>query len=267
MILANFSWSRGPLCVKLELSEASNTIDIEESDDMSPGINNNNNNSNNKTATILGYGNVYGSSYFLLVLNFTVAIMLTTKPLGSLSISLLIVQILSLLEILDVLSIRRNLITPIIFGLLGYQHFFSTGHQATIPSIQWELGFMTTETIVFPFTHLNIFLNTFGPFFIPALAIPLITIWKIVPSSKPITLLSQIITNITTLITYHLFTGLSSLIFAAHFRRHLMVWKIFAPRFMLSGLLIISLNLFLIFVALWFGTSKILTQINRIFGK
>lgn len=87
---------------------------------------------------------------FLLVLNFTVAIMLTTKPLGSLSISLLIVQILSLLEILDVLSIRRNLITPIIFGLLGYQHFFSTGHQATIPSIQWELGFMTTETIVFP---------------------------------------------------------------------------------------------------------------------
>lgn len=268
LILANFSWSRGPLCVKLELSEASNTIDIEESDDMSPGINNNNNNnSNNKTATILGYGNVYGSSYFLLVLNFTVAIMLTTKPLGSLSISLLIVQILSLLEILDVLSIRRNLITPIIFGLLGYQHFFSTGHQATIPSIQWELGFMTTETIVFPFTHLNIFLNTFGPFFIPALAIPLITIWKIVPSSKPITLLSQIITNITTLITYHLFTGLSSLIFAAHFRRHLMVWKIFAPRFMLSGLLIISLNLFLIFVALWFGTSKILTQINRIFGK
>ena len=91
------------MCVKLELSEASNTIDIEESDDMSPGINNNNNNnSNNKTATILGYGNVYGSSYFLLVLNFTVAIMLTTKPLGSLSISLLIVQILSLLEILDV---------------------------------------------------------------------------------------------------------------------------------------------------------------------
>ena len=40
LILANFSWSRGPLCVKLELSEASNTIDIEESDDMSPGINN-----------------------------------------------------------------------------------------------------------------------------------------------------------------------------------------------------------------------------------
>lgn len=266
LILANFSWSRGPLCVKLELSDTSNTIDIEELDDISTN-NNNNNYTNNKTATILGYGNVYGSSYFLLVLNFTVAIMLTTKPLGSLSISLLIVQILSLLEILDVLSIRRNLITPIVFGLLGYQHFFSTGHQATIPSIQWELGFMTTETIVFPFTHLNIFLNTFGPFFIPALAIPLITIWKIVPSSKPITLLSQIITNITTLITYHLFTGLSSLIFAAHFRRHLMVWKIFAPRFMLSGLLIISLNVFLIFVALWFGTAKILTQINRIFGK
>ncbi|EMG50615.1 GPI13 GPI ethanolamine phosphate transferase 3 [Candida maltosa Xu316] len=262
LILANFSWSRGPLCVKLELS-GTNTptnLDIEETDDSDSDA-------STKTATILGYGNVYGSSYFLLVLNFSIAIMLTTKPLGALSLNLLLIQILSLLEILDVLSIRRNLISPIIFGLLGYQHFFSTGHQATLQSIQWEFGFMTTESIVFPFTHLNIYLNTFGPFFIPALAIPLITIWKIVPSSKPITLLSQIITNITTLITYHLFTGLSSLIFAAHFRRHLMVWKIFAPRFMLSGLLIISLNVFLIFVTLWFGTGKILTQINRIFGK
>lgn len=265
LVLANFSWSRGPLCVKLELSNsANNSIHLEETDDDD---NSDSDLSNNKTATILGYGNVYGSSYFLLVLNFTVAIMLTTKPIGALSISLLIVQILSLLEILDVLDIRKNLITSIIFGLLGYQHFFSTGHQATLQSIQWEMGFMTTETIVFPFTHLNIFLNTMGPFFLTGLAIPLITIWKIIPSSKPITLLSQIITNITTLITYHLFTGLSSLLFAAHFRRHLMVWKIFAPRFMLSGILIISLNIFLIFITLWFGTGRILSQINRIFGK
>ncbi|EGW33205.1 uncharacterized protein SPAPADRAFT_150970 [Spathaspora passalidarum NRRL Y-27907] len=257
LVLANFSWSRGPLCVKLELKEE-NSDESDVSDEAeTPG----------KTATILGYGNVYGSSYFLLVLNFTVAIMLTTKPIGAVSISMLIIQILSLLELSDILAIRKNLISPIIFGLLGYQHFFSTGHQATIPSIQWELGFMTTETIFMPFTHLNIVLNTFGPFIIVSLAIPLITLWRIVPSNKPITVLSQIITNVTTLITYHLFTGLSSLLFAAHFRRHLMVWKIFAPRFMLSGLLIIMLNLFLIVVTLWFGTGRILTQINRIFGK
>ncbi|KAG7665383.1 GPI13 [[Candida] subhashii] len=265
LVLANFSWSRGPLCVKLDLKEEISTTSSSSEDDEDSDESNGH--TTNKTATILGYGNVYGSSYFLLVLNFTAAIMLTTKPIGSLSISMLIIQILSLLELYEILNIRKNLISPIIFGLLGYQHFFSTGHQATLPSIQWELGFMTTETIFFPFTHLNIALNTFGPFLIICLSIPLITLWRIIPSNKPITVLSQIITNATTLITYYLLTGLSSLIFAAHFRRHLMVWKIFAPRFMLSGLLIIVMNVFMILVTLWFGTGRILTQVNRIFGK
>jgi phosphatidylinositol glycan class O len=249
LCLANFGWSRGPLCVKLEMQK-----NLDE-------------NGPEQKATILGYGNVYGSSYFLLVLNFAVAIMLVTKPLGAISLNILIVQILSLLELIEILEIRKNLISPIVFGLLGYQHFFSTGHQATIPSIQWEIGFMTTETIFFPFTHLNIVLNTFGSFIIICLAIPLITIWKIVPSNKPITVLSQIITNITTLLTYQVFISFSSLVFAAHFRRHLMVWKIFAPRFMLSGMLLILINLILVILTLWFGTGKIVTQVNRIFGK
>lgn len=263
LVLANFSWSRGPLCVKLELVEVK---EIDDDDDDDENLSDSDDMKSQRSASILGYGNVYGSSYFLLVLNFTIAVMLTTKPIGAISISILIIQILSLLEIIEELQLRRNLVSPIIFGLLGYQHFFSTGHQATIPSIQWELGFMTTETILFPFTHLNIVLNTFGPFFLVALAVPLITIWKIVPSPKPITVLSQIITNITTLSTYFLFTGLSSSIFAAHFRRHLMVWKIFAPRFMLSAMLIILINIFLIVVTLW-GSGKVLRQVNRIFGK
>lgn len=249
LILANFSWSSGPLCVKIEVEE---NITADEPQ---------------KKATILGYGNVYGSSYFLLVLNFAVAIMLVTKPLGAISLNVLLVQILSLLELCNTLEIRKNLISPIMFGLLGFQHFFSTGHQATIPSIQWELGFMTTESITFPFTHLNIALNTFGSFIIVCLAIPLITLWRIVPSNKPITVLSQIITNITTLLTYQIIISLSSLVFAANFRRHLMVWKIFAPRFMFSGMLLIVLNIVLIFVTLLFGTGKVVTQVNRIFGK
>lgn len=250
LILANFSWSSGPLCVKIEVEENV----VTENDQQ-------------KKVTILGYGNVYGSSYFLFVLNFAVAIMLVTKPLGAISLNILLIQILSLLELFNVLEIRRNLISPIIFGLLGFQHFFSTGHQATIPSIQWELGFMTTETITFPFTHMTIGLNTFGSFIIICLAIPLITLWRIVPSNKPITVLSQIITNIATLLTYQIVISLSSLVFAANFRRHLMVWKIFAPRFMLSGLLLIVMNIVLIFITLLFGTGKVVTQVNRIFGK
>lgn len=266
LVLANYSWSRGPLCVKLEIQKPTADSDSSDSsDDSSDAIDTVNRNQG--TATILGYGNVYGSSYFLLVLNFTIAIMLVSKPLAAISLNMLIIQILSLLELFDLLDIRKNLVAPIALGLLGHQHFFSTGHQATIPSVQWEIGFMTTETITLPFTHLNIVLNTFGSFIIVCLAVPLITLWRIPPSNKPITVLSQIITNVTTLLSYQTFTSTSSFIFAAHFRRHLMVWKIFAPRFMLGGLLLVVTNLTLIFLTLWLGTGKVLSQVNRIFGK
>lgn len=272
LILANFSWSRGPLCVKIELSENLQGVQVESSSDSSdenepemaspvprqP---------RSPAATILGYGNVYGSSYFLLVINVICAVLLVTKPLGAISLSMMVVQLLSLLEIYDILGLQRNLVAVIIFCLLGYQHFFSTGHQATIPSIQWEIGFMTTQTILFPFTHLNILLNTFGSFFIICIAVPLITLWRIPPSTKPITLLSQIVTNVTTLLTYQTVISIMSFIFAAHFRRHLMVWKIFAPRFMLSALLLIVFNVTLTFGTMWFATSRVLTQVNRIFGK
>lgn len=269
LVLANYSWSRGPMCVKLELGEGASPVASEssESSEEQETSDQPNQSKSQGTASILGYQNVYGSSYFLLVINFTIAIMLVTKPLGAISLNMLIIQILSLLELYDLLDIRKNLVAPIMFGLLGYQHFFSTGHQATIPSVQWEIGFMTTENITLPFTHLNIALNTFGSFIIVCLAIPLITLWKISPSNKPITALSQIITNITTLLSYQTFTSTSSFIFAAHFRRHLMVWKIFAPRFMLSGLLLILFNVTLVFVTLWFGTTRVLSQVNRIFGK
>lgn len=276
LVLANFSWSRGPLCVKIELPQtnqanpnqenpsAPSREDADEDDESSspvPRL------PPNPSVAILGYENGYGSSYFLLVVNFVVAVLLVTKPLGAISLCMMLVQLLSLLELYNFLDLRRNLVSVIMFGLLGYQHFFSTGHQATIPSIQWEVGFMTTQTIQFPFTHLNILLNTFGSFLIACIAVPLITLWRLPPSSKPITVLAQIVTNITTLLTYQTLTSIMSFIFAAHFKRHLMVWKIFAPRFMLSALLLIVFNATLIGITMWFATGRVLTQVNRIFGK
>ncbi|CAH2351546.1 GPI ethanolamine phosphate transferase 3 [[Candida] railenensis] len=263
LILANYSWSRGPLCVKLSEQSPSDDYLAEEVSDEDAS----NSNSKKNSVVILGYQNVYGSSYFLLVLNFAIPIMLVTKPLGAISLSMLLIQILTLLELFQILNLRGNLISPVMFGLIAYQHFYSTGHQATLQSIQWDVGFITTETITFPFTHLNLALNTFGSFILISIAVPLITLWKIPPSSKPITVLSQIVTNVTSLLTYQTIISTSSLAFAGHFRRHLMVWKIFAPRFMLSGILLLSMNVIMIVITVWFGSGKLLTQVNRIFGK
>lgn len=302
LVLANYSWSRGPLCVRIDFSKPPPASQISSktphshvpttaseanresiATNLDSGLDLNlaltspivesdpeledEETTKQPTATILGYENIYGSSYFLLVINFALAVMLTSKPLGALSIGGLLIQILSFLEIIDLLHLRRNLISPVLFGLLGYQHFFSTGHQATIPSIQWDVAFLTNESIMFPFTHLNLILNNFGSFIIVCLALPLITLWRIPPTSKPITTLSQIVTIITSLITYQTLISLSSFIFTAHFRRHLMVWKIFAPRFMLNGVLLILIDVLVIVLTLWFGSGKILSQVNRIFGK
>lgn len=269
--LANFSWSRGPLCVKIELGKPkednSGEVSVSEDDETSGADTKSSESESKPLVTILGYGNVYGSSYFLFVINLTLAVLLVSKPLAALSISMLIIQLLSVLELLSFLELRRNLIAPVILGILGYQHYFSTGHQATIPSIQWDVGFITTQTIVFPFTHLNIALNTFGSFLIVCVSVPLITLWRLPPSPKPITVLLQIVTNITTLLAYQTMTSIMSFIFAAHFRRHLMVWKIFAPRFMFSALLLIVFNLTFILVTLGFTSWRVLMQVNRIFGK
>lgn len=246
LVAANIGWSRGPLCVKLDIK---------------------NNETSSREACIMGYQNVYGSQYFLLIMNFAAAIMLFTKPLGQISIFVLIYQILSLFELVDILNVRANLISPVVLGLLGFLHFFSTGHQATIPSINWEIGFVLTGTITFPFTHLAIVLNTFGPFIIISIAVALITLWKIPPSFKPISLYSKIIENCGTLLIYETLITLSALIFATVFRRHLMVWKIFAPRFMFAALVQIVINVVLVVVTIGFSCGRLILQINRIFGR
>ena len=258
LVFANYSWSKGPLCIFLKRGNTpplKETTEVENTEELS------------LASRISGYNNIYGSCYFLFILNCSMAIMLVTKPLGAISLGMLLVQVMSLLELYDIIGLRKHLIAPIMLGLLGFEHFFSSGHQATIPSIQWDVGFITTQSIIFPFTHLNIFMNTFGSFIITCLSVPLITLWRTPPSNKPISTFSHVVTDSSTLLMYQTLLTLSSLIFTAHFRRHLMVWKIFAPRFMMSGLLLLVVNISLLVLGLGFGTGKVMFKISRVFGK
>lgn len=247
LVALNIGWAMGPMCIKLDLRNT----DLK-----------------SQTATILGYSNVYGAQFFLLVINFVMAIMFFSKPLAQLSLFLMINQLLSILEIFDLLKLKENLIGPVTLGLLAYQHFFSTGHQATIPSIQWDTGFMLTEKITFPFTHISLILNTFGPFFIVALSVALLTLWKQPPSVlKPQTLLSRIVSNCGMLLIYNTVLCLSSFAWVTHFRRHLMVWKIFCPRFMFSCMTLLVIQVVVIFVTVAFASGRLIRQINNIFWK
>lgn len=247
LIALNIGWFMGPLCIKLNVYNT----DIK-----------------SHQATILGYMNIYGSEYFLLVINMLISVMLFNKPLAQLSICLMVNQILSILEIVDLLKLKENIIGPIALGLIAYQQFFTTGHQATIPSVQWDIAFILSDKIQFPLSHIALIFNTFGPHILVALAVALVTLWNQPPDVlKPQTLLGRIVSNCGILLSYNTILCLSSFIWATFFRRHLMVWKIFCPRYMFACFSLIVTQVFITFGTVGFATGRLIEHINEIFWK
>lgn len=246
LIALNVGWSMGPLCIDFGIDEKREARE--------------------NTATMLGFKNIYGSQYFLLVINIFMSIMVFSKPMAQISLYLMISQILSIMEIIDLFKLKENIIGPFALSLLSYQQFFSTGHQATIPSVQWDAGFILAEKITFPFTHIAIFLNTFGPHILVAVSVALITLWQQPPAVlKPQTLLGRIASNGGTLIVYNTVLCLSSFIWVTHFRRHLMVWKIFCPRFLFACMSLIVTQLVVTFITIAFASGRLIRQINKLF--
>ncbi|OOF92644.1 hypothetical protein ASPCADRAFT_174329 [Aspergillus carbonarius ITEM 5010] len=201
------------------------------------------------TVTILGFGNVHGTRYFLLVVNFCLGIILMQKPMGQGAMALLLWQILSLLEILDTnaLVLGNSAIGPVVLGLLGSLYYFKTGHQATLSSIQWETAFIPLSSVQYPWSPILVILNTFGAQILTAVAVPLTVLWKrpiqlhdqASSSSKSnnpaIKLLSDVMQAACTYILYFATINLATTMWAGHLRRHLMLYRIFSPRFMMGA--------------------------------
>ncbi|KAL1796072.1 hypothetical protein ACET3X_006296 [Alternaria dauci] len=115
-----------------------------------------------EAVTILGFANVHGSRYALLITIWYLAIAVLQKPMGAGAIGILVWQLFSLFEIIDTNNLRQSAIGPVVLGLLGSFHFFKTGHQATLSSIQWESAFIPLAKIRYPWTPIIVLLNTFG---------------------------------------------------------------------------------------------------------
>lgn len=227
------------------------------------------------TVTILGFGNVYGTRFFFLVVNFGLAVILMQKPMGQGAIALLLWQILSLLEILDTnaLATTNVSIGPIVLGLLGSYYYFKTGHQAVLSTIQWETAFIPLSTVKYPWSPLLVILNTFGPQILSAIAVPLTVLWKRPlqvqepgKSDNPsLRILSDVIQAVTTHILYLGTITLATTMWAGHLRRHLMLYRIFSPRFMMGAAVLGVVDVVLLGVGVlgvrWCGLS-----VGEVFG-
>lgn len=206
--------------------------------------------------TIFGYANVYGSRYFLMIPILVLSVSLLLPPMGQYSIAILTWQILCLLEILDtngltITSTNKSSIGPIMLAILGSYHFFKTGHQATLASIQWNSAFVPLRTIQYPWSPLLVVLNTFGAQIICAAAVPLTALWKRPISKNGLRgVWNDVFDACLTHALYYATIQLATTMWAGHLRRHLMLYRVFMPRYLMANGVLLIVDVVLALVAL-----------------
>lgn len=251
---------------------------------------------------LLGFSNVFGSSYLLFFSLLFSLCWVVSPPPGQLSMAAAFIICITLAEIgnaerdlqalsallteekngntddLSRMSAAFTSRTPTVVEtttlyLLGYSLFFSTGHQATFLSIQWRAAFIGVKAVVYPWSPLLIIINTFGPLvLLPAVALPLILSWNLAPvprgpTSRAMTTMRSLLKSALSLSLAATLSALCSAVWAAHFRRHLMLFKVWAPRYMLGAAAVIGIDIcLLIAVAAWFlVASKTATTLGSSF--
>ncbi|KAK5944994.1 mannose-ethanolamine phosphotransferase gpi13 [Knufia obscura] len=221
--------------------------------------------------TVLGYANMFGSRYFLLIPAFVLSIILLLPPMGQYSLAICAWQILCLLEILDtngiaITGIARPFIGPVVLAMLGSYHFFKTGHQAVLSSIQWNAAFVPLRTIRYPWSPILIILNNFGPQILCAAAVPLTVLWKRPISKEGLRgYWSDIMQACMAHLLYYATIQAATTMWAGHLRRHLMLYRVFMPRFLMASGVLFVIDLMLIVVALG-GTRVTGSSVAEIFG-
>ncbi|TKY84541.1 hypothetical protein EX895_006443 [Sporisorium graminicola] len=253
--------------------------------------------------TILGYANSFGSSYVLLVGVVVGLLWVVTQPMGQLAVGLVWVAAMACVELgdaeRDVVVLHRQRLasqsspgstTPAAaaapptptrpihltsaeistYALLAHLVFFSTGHQATLASIQWRLAFLTSPTLTYPLSPLLVALNSFGHLtLLPPLLTTLGVLWNATPlprgSGRRMATPRQLLSGLMTLHVYALAVLVSTaLVSGLLFRRHLMLFKVWTPRFMLASVWAVGGQMAAVaaVLAAWQTSNKV----NRIFG-
>lgn len=235
LVVGATTFMRGGNCIEIAVSGSAGSADNE-------------NQPKPKSVKVFGYANVHGTRYFLLLTNWLMALILLQKPMGTGALAVLTIQILALLEIIDANNLSQSAIGPVVLGLLGSFQFFKTGHQATLSSIQWESAFIPFTTINYPGSPLMVILNSFGAQILTTVAVPLIVLWKKPPRQKG--LLGDVAKAFATLILYYAVINLATTMWAGHLRRHLMLFRIFSPRFMTGAAVLLTVDLIGTFVAI-----------------
>lgn len=212
---------------------------------------------------IFGYANTHGTRYFLLPAAWLLALLLVQKPMGQGTLALCTISILNILEILDANDLRPSPLGPVLLALLGSYYYFKTGHQATLASIQWDTAFIALKTIRYPWSPLLVTLNTFGAQILCAIAVPAIPLWKVPP--RPTGVLGRVGAALATHGMFYAALTLATVVEAAWLRRHLMLYRIFMPRMLMSVTVLVVVEIVGLVVAL-VGVRWSILSVADVFG-
>ncbi|KAJ3031596.1 UNVERIFIED_CONTAM: mannose-ethanolamine phosphotransferase gpi13 [Siphonaria sp. JEL0065] len=218
---------------------------------------------------IFGLSNPLGSSYLVFLACVHLVLGMFQKPVGGVMLGVELIQILSLFEMCSVLrdsepewavivgakDVTRKksdeneekekgvatAATPfhllflfsVVLMVLGQRTFFATGHQFTLASIQWEVAFIGLFETNWVLGSLIMALNTFGGPILSILAIPCLVLWKVPVNGRNEGRVRKEV-GAAFLVGVGLLGvwGFVATVLAGHFRRHLMVWSVYAPKFL-----------------------------------
>ena len=128
------------------------------------------------------------------------------------------------LEALDASRLRSSALGPVLLALLAQFHFFKTGHQAALSSIQWESAFVPLRAVTYPWSPLLVAANTFAPLILSAIAVPVLALWKIPPRTAAREILERVAADLAVFMAVFAAWNLATVVEAAWLRRHLMLW-------------------------------------------
>lgn len=281
VLSATLVWYNCPLCLRVQRE----TVRDEAGNDVRTQV------------KFIGFANAFGSTYLLFFSTIFALIFLVNPPPGQLVLTLHFLTLLCLSEIFDserdVEHLRKSVTSASIadllnndlpappshtgpnfrqislIALLSHLSFFATGHQAALSTIQWSTAFIGFPTLVYPFSPILVILNTLGSHILGALSIPLFVFWALSPTLRdqpPIFVARNLLRSALAFSTYQTVVALSAAVFSAWFRRHLMVWKVFAPRFMVGAVTLLATDFTLVVLALGWGAWVTVKKVKGTLG-
>jgi phosphatidylinositol glycan class O len=151
------------------------------------------------------------------------------------------------------------------FALLSSVFFFATGHQASFVALHWESAFVFGPLSNNLVSGLAVLVNTYAVHVVAAFALPCLAVTN--ANSPDRTGLGERLFGVgSVFLAFFQLRLFGCAVAAAALKRHLMVWKIFGPRFLFDfvGFFVVAVTTVIAFVTGNFVSSFVRESPTRL---